>query len=141
MKRTNQIFFAAIAGIGIVFSGLSVVSPASAQGIQLKSRSGPVAGGNAGIGGLAIPFGPNCASGFSLAGKKVNNAQAGPWTDWWVCSTPVLVCPAQLQTNGLYSGINPQAIVQTIGGNPDGGTIKFRVQYKCNYSWTPNATP
>jgi len=131
MKRTNQIFFAAIAGIGIAVSGLSVVNPASAQGIQLKSRTA-TAGSNPGIGGFTTRFSTNCAAGFSMAGKKAANG----WTDWYVCTTPVLVCPAQLQSNGKYSSVQPKAIVQQTGGDPDGGTVQFKVQYKCDYFWT-----
>ena len=63
------------------------------------------------------------------------------WWNWFVCTTPVLVCPAQIQSNGEVSSVNPKAIVQQVGGNPDGGTAKFRVQYKCDYSFTPIAQP
>jgi hypothetical protein len=45
-----------------------------------------------------------------------------------------------MQKNGLKAYVTPKAIVQMIGGSPDsGGPQKFRVQYKCDYSF--NAKP
>lgn len=102
--------------------------PTRIQGANGASGAGMV---------LAMPFNSSCAAGFSKAGDKANNFAEGMWTDWYVCGTPVIQCPAQMQGNGRYSGITPKAVVQLVGGNPDGGSASFRVQYKCDYSYTP----
>ena len=87
--------------------------------------------------GLGTPFSASCASGFTKVGEQKN----GDGTmDWYVCSTPVISCPSYTQKNGLKAHVTPSAIVQLIGGSPDsGGPQKFRVQYKCDYSF--NALP
>lgn len=86
---------------------------------------------------LGTPFSAKCASGFTKAGQqKLGNGDM----DWYVCSTPVITCPSYTQKNGLKAHVTPKAIVQMIGGSPDsGGPQKFRVQYKCDYSF--NAKP
>lgn len=86
---------------------------------------------------IGIPFSATCASGFTKAGQqKFGNGDM----DWYVCSTPVISCPSYTQKNGLKAHVTPKAIVQLIGGSPDsGGPQKFRVQYKCDYSF--NALP
>jgi len=83
---------------------------------------------------LGVPFGANCASGFSKLGEA---AVGGLEVNWFVCGTPVIKCPAQLQSNGKYASVTPKAIVKMVGGNPDGGEARFHVQYKCDYSFTP----
>lgn len=82
-----------------------------------------------------IPFSTRCASGFSKGGEKKKNRYGQQWTKNYVCTTPVISCPKQPQNNGKYSYVHPKAIVQTVGGDPDGGEVHFRVQYKCVYSW------
>lgn len=99
-------------------------------------RVNPHSAQQAGL-GLGTPFSATCASGFTKAGEQKN----GDGTmDWYVCSTPVISCPSYTQKNGLKAHVTPSAIVQLIGGSPDsGGPQKFRVQYKCDYSF--NALP
>jgi hypothetical protein len=82
------------------------------------------------------PFVANCANGFSKVGQK---KMANGDMKWYVCSTPIIQCPSYVQKNGKKAYVKPKAIVQLIGANPDGGTQKFRVQYKCEYSF--NAWP
>lgn len=128
---------------------------ADASGLNLKSRTnddrggiitGGGNGGGGGAGGAAAgatatftsQFNPNCAGGFSKAGEK-EVANIG-WTDWYVCSTPVIVCPKQVQKDdGRISHVTPKVLIQQTGGDPDGGTVSFRVQYQCDYSY--NAPP
>lgn len=82
---------------------------------------------------LGVPFSATCASGFTKAGQQ---AMGNGDMNWYVCSTPVITCPSYTQSNGLKANVTPKAIVQMIGGNPDsGGPQKFRVQYKCDYSF------
>jgi len=130
MRLNSPTLCAAVVGLGMVVSGLT------ADAKNLTLRNGTTAtGAHSAVGGYTTPFNTNCAAGFSMAGKKLFGSTK--WTDWYVCGTPVLVCPKQTQANGLVSGVHPKAIVQLTGGNPDGGTVKFRVQYKCDYSFTP----
>jgi hypothetical protein len=110
-------------------------------GIQLKQAVQPaqsnVQPGFAPV--FQIPFHTNCASGFS----KVQSHETTPagsngnkWTDWYVCTTDVIACPKQIQPgNDLTSTVHPTVVLQTLGGNPDGGQISFRIQYKCDYGW------
>jgi hypothetical protein len=102
----------------------------------VPKRVNPQSAQQAGL-GLGTPFSATCASGFTKAGEQKN----GDGTmDWYVCSTPVISCPSYTQKNGLKAHVTPSAIVQLIGGSPDsGGPQKFRVQYKCDYSF--NALP
>ena len=130
MKLNSPTLCAAVVGLGMVINGFT----ADAANLTLRNSTA-AAGTHGAIGGLSIPFSTNCASGFSMAGKKLFSSNK--WTDWYVCSTPVLVCPKQTQANGKASSVHPKAIVQMIGGNPDGGAVKFRVQYKCDYGYTP----
>lgn len=133
MKSIFTPFAALVVGAGIVITGLNLASPAEAEGATLRqSDRASSAGQNHAMGGWTTGFQHNCVPGFSKAGDKKKNG----WTDWYVCSTPVIQCPTQQQDNGLKSAVHPQAIVQVTGGNPDGGTVKFRVQYKCDYSYT-----
>lgn len=121
-------------GATVALSGLgSLAGPTEAANLRLK-KGGQHSAGASAIGGLTTGFSTSCAPGFSMAGKDAG--QPPGWTDWYVCSTGVIVCPTQIQSNGLKSGVTPKAVVQITGGNPDGGTVKFRVQYKCDYSWT-----
>ena len=84
---------------------------------------------------LGIPFSATCGAGFNKAGQqKMGNGDM----DWYVCSTPVLTCPSYTQKNGLKAHVTPKAIVKMIGASPDGGgPQKFKVQYKCDYSYNP----
>ena len=89
-----------------------------------------------GPGGITIPFSTNCASGFSKAGQnKFPNGDM----KWYVCTTPVIQCPSYTQRNGKKAHVKPKVVIQLIGANPDGGKQKFRIQYKCEYSF--NAVP
>ena len=85
---------------------------------------------------ITTPFNSNCAQGFSKVGEKKSADGGSQWTDWYVCGTPRIVCPAQRQSNGLYSSVKAKAIVTQVGGDPDGGQISFHVQYKCDYSYS-----
>lgn len=112
----------------------------SKQAVQLSQPSQVIQGHTQQSAGHApsfqIPFSTSCASGFSLAKNKEENAYGSKWTDWYVCTTPVISCPKQIQqANGKTSTVHPTVILQTIGGNPDGGQISFRIQYKCDYGW------
>ena len=138
MKLNTSNFLAAVVGLGMALNGVAAVQFAGAGSLAQKPRvtsgSGHSGAGHSGATRLTTRFNANCAPGFFKAGeKKMNNP---PWTNWYVCSTQVLTCPLQPQSNGLYSGIHVQAIVQMVGGDPDSGTSKFRIQYKCDYSWT-----
>lgn len=139
MQRYANRFCHFVLGTGMAFASLSTgINPAEAGELRLKRSSQQhSAGAVGGIGNLTAGFVLNCAPGFSLAGKKKGSPST--WTDWYVCSTPILTCPTQIQDNGLKSGVHPKVVVQTVGGDPDGGTVKFRVQYKCDYSY--NALP
>ncbi len=119
-------------GAAVALSGVGS-APADAGELRLK-RSGHQSVGGAGIKGLTTGFSTTCAPGFSMVGKDMGSPPS--WTDWYVCSTGVITCPTQVQDNGLKSGIAPKAIIQIVGGDPDGGTVKFRVQYMCDYSYT-----
>ncbi len=81
-----------------------------------------------------VPFNTRCAAGFNKVGENVRPLVNGMkrWTDWFVCSTPVIYCPKQMQDNGLYSTVAASAILQLIG-DPDSPSVSFRVQYKCDY--------
>ncbi|VAW72029.1 hypothetical protein MNBD_GAMMA12-3016 [hydrothermal vent metagenome] len=85
---------------------------------------------------LSAPFYANCASGFSKVGQ---NKFPNGTMRWYVCGTPVIQCPSYMQSNGKWANVTPKVVIQMIGSNPDGGTQKFRVQYKCDYSF--NAVP
>ena len=132
MNINTKFFCAAIVTLGMVATSITVAEIASAGGLKLRKQS--AAAGHSNIGGLTTGFNSNCAAGFSKAGEHKNNHIK--FTEWYVCTTPVIVCPKQVQDNGLVASVHPQAIVQQTGGNPDGGTVKFRVQYKCDYSYT-----
>src|SRR6056297_3990300 len=135
MKRINKTVCALIVGAGVAMTGLAATGPAGAESVKLRTTH-KAAGQSHAIGGISAGFHLNCAAGFSKAGQKKS---ANGWTDWYVCTTPVITCPTQLQDNGHKSSVHPKAIVQQTGGNPDGGTVKFRIQYQCDYSWV--ATP
>ncbi len=136
-KRSTSYFAAALIAVMGINAGLSTLAEAGAKRIHQPQRMTVKMGGaqqhTGGAMNLTTPFNANCAQGFSKVGEKKNSA--GDWTDWYVCSTPVLTCPAQRQKNGRYSYVQPKAIVQVIGGDPDGGKVSFRVQYKCDYGW------
>ena len=136
MQRLTNRFCHLVLGAGMALTSLSAgINPAEAGELRLKRSSQQnTAGAVGGMGNFSAGFVLNCAPGFSMAGKKKGNPST--WTDWYVCSTPVLTCPTQVQDNGLKSGVHPKVVVQTVGGDPDGGTVKFRVQYKCDYSYT-----
>ena len=101
--------------------------------IEIKNASQQHSGPS-GVKKLGVPFGANCASGFSKLGEQ---AVGGLDVNWFVCGTPIIRCPAQMQSNGQYASVTPKAIVKTVGGNPDGGEVRFHIQYKCDYSFTP----
>ena len=119
-----------IAAATVAVLGATSADLASAGNLKLRT-SGAAGIGGAAIGGIAIPFSPTCAAGFSKVGEKGMKKPTG--TDWFVCSTPVITCPVQ-HMDGKRAGVNAQAIIQETGGDPDGGTIKFRVQYMCDYT-------
>ncbi len=83
-----------------------------------------------------IPFHANCAQGFTKAGEKVVTKDSGKWTDEFVCTTQTITCPKQSQPNGKTSTVQPLVIIQKTNIDPDGGQVKFRVQYKCDYHYT-----
>jgi hypothetical protein len=82
-----------------------------------------------------IPFNTHCATGFTKAGEKVVTKDSGKWTDEFVCTTQVITCPKQSQPNGKTSTVHPLVVIQKTKIDPDGGQVKFRVQYKCDYSY------
>ena len=136
MNINTKFFCAAILTLGMGVTSITVADIANAGGLKLRKGTNSAAGaGHSSIGGLTTRFNSNCAAGFSKAGEHKNNHLK--FTEWYVCTTPVIVCPKQIQDNGLVASVHPQAIVQQTGGDPDGGTVKFRVQYKCNYSYIP----
>ena len=139
-RKTNRIKSLVLSLIvGLTAQGIAATQ-VDAEGIRLRSNSGGAQQIQlGGIGGLTAGFVLNCAPGFSMAGKKMGHPST--WTDWYVCSTPVLTCPTQVQDNGLKSAINVKAIIQTVGGDPDGGTTSFRVQYVCDYGYTAQPVP
>jgi len=136
MELNAKFICATIFTLGLAITGSTYADTASAGELKLKKRTTGSAGSSA-IGGFTTKFNANCASGFSKAGEQKSNGNK--FTDWFVCTTPVIVCPKQIDKNGNWADISPQAIVQQIGGNPDGGDVKFRVQYKCSY--TPKYIP
>lgn len=83
-----------------------------------------------------IPFNAHCASGFTKAGETIVTKDTGKWTDEFVCTTQIITCPKQTQSNGKASTVQPLVVIQKTNIDPDGGQVKFRIQYKCNYSYT-----
>ena len=138
MKLRMTKFTAALLGLSLAISGAATFDVAHAAELKLKKRS-TTSVGQTTVGGLTTGFGPSCASGFSMAGQKKGHTSStesdSKWTDWFVCTTPVISCPKQLQNNGQYSHVSPKVVIQQTGGNPDSSSVKFRVQYKCDYSW------
>ncbi|MEL6409114.1 MAG: hypothetical protein AAFS08_12500 [Pseudomonadota bacterium] len=139
MKRFTANITKLVLVAGLAASGItSSIEQASAAELRKKAtvKTHQAVGAASGIGGFTTGFNLNCASGFSMAAKSEKNVSGDKWTDYYVCSTPVLQCPKQPQKNGLISSVHPKVVVQTVGGDPDGGTVKFRVQYKCDYGYT-----
>ncbi len=131
MKIDRTMICAAFVGLGLIVNS---VATAEAGTLKLKTKETPK---TATIGKLTTGFAMQCANGFSLAGSKKNNG----WVDWYVCSTPVIQCPKQLQSNGKYSSVKPKVVIQQIGGDPDAPEAKFRVQYQCDYQAVPIPIP
>ena len=127
MKFRITRFTALVLGAGLAITGAASFDSAAAAELKLKKRTTKSAS-QTGIGGYTTAFSPNCAAGFALAGSR----KQGGMTDWFVCSTPVLSCPKQI-VDGKAATVTPQVVLQQVGGNPDGGTVKFRIQYKCDY--------
>jgi hypothetical protein len=134
MKKsiTSIVFITAILAMSIGLAADLKQSKSKPEiGISTGTQQSPSSNG---IKTLGVPFAANCASGFSKLGEAT---VGGLDVNWFVCGTPVIKCPAQLQNNGKYASVTPKAIVKTVGGNPDGGEVRFHVQYKCDYSFTP----
>ena len=104
--------------------------------MEINTSSQQNATGQNGINNFGIAFSPNCAQGFSLFGKK--DGKNG-FLEGFVCGTKTIKCPAQLQDNGLYAHVTPKAVINKSFVDPDGGEVRFHVQYKCDYRY--NALP
>lgn len=83
-----------------------------------------------------IPFSANCAAGFNKVAEKQANSVEGKWVDEFVCSTQTITCPKQTLPGGKVATVQPKVAIQTSFVDPDGGTVKFKVQYKCDYSYS-----
>jgi hypothetical protein len=113
-------------------STLAENSPKRINPMQVQSHS------QQGQGIAAIyqtPINAHCATGFTKAGEKVVTKNNGKWIDEFVCTTQVITCPKQSQPNGKTSTVQPLVVIQKTKIDPDGGQVKFRVQYKCDYSY------
>jgi len=104
-----------------------IIGPNIIQSQQHQSGFPPV---------FQIPFNAHCASGFNKAGEQKVNKDTGKWTDAFVCTTQIITCPKQTQPNGKISTVQPLVVIQKTTVNPDGGQVKFRIQYKCDYNYT-----
>lgn len=102
-------------------------SPSQAQSQQHQANFAPV---------FQIPFNAQCAQGFTKAGQQIVTKGNGKWTDEFVCTTQVITCPKQSQPNGEISTVQPLVVIQKTYLDPDGGQVKFRIQYKCDYNYS-----
>lgn len=138
LKHTMKVLLlAGVAFTAVSFAADKMAVERAGPGIKMIKSIGnqntTQAAAASGVSGTTYngAFYASCASGFSKFGEQKD---ANQWTDWYVCGTPTIKCPAQIQANGRYSHVRAIATVKP-NGNPDSHATTFSVQYKCDYSF------